>query len=125
VLKDCEGTPDLIFIATGSEVALALEAAAQLTGKGRKVRVVSMPSVDVFERQDEAYRESVLPSAVTARVAVEAGVTTGWYRYVGTRGAIIGIDTFGESGPADDVFKHFGFTADNVVSAAERVLNQL
>ncbi len=124
VLSDCEGTPELIFIATGSEVALAMEAAAQLSAKGRKVRVVSMPSVDVFEAQDEAYREAVLPSAVAARVAIEAGVTTGWYRYVGMRGAVVGIDTFGESGPADEVFRHFGFTADKVVETAERVLNQ-
>ncbi|MDX9741863.1 MAG: transketolase [Gammaproteobacteria bacterium] len=125
VLSDCDGTPELIFIATGSEVGLAMEAAAQLTGKGRKVRVVSMPSVDVFETQDQAYREAVLPSAVTARVAIEAGVTTGWYRYVGMRGAVIGLDSFGESGPADDVFRHFGFTADKVLATAERVLNQL
>ena len=124
VLRDSDGTPELIFVATGSEVGLAMDAAEQLTGKGRKVRVVSMPSVDVFEKQDAAYREAVLPSAVTARVAVEAGVTNGWYRYVGMRGAVVGIDSFGESGPADQVFRHFGFTVDNVIATAERVLNQ-
>ncbi len=122
VLKDDGGVPDLILIATGSEVGLAVEAAGKLEAKGRKVRIVSMPSVDLFEAQDVGYRESVLPAAVTARVAIEAGVTTAWYRYVGMRGAVIGMDTFGESGPADAVFKHFGFTADNVVAAAERVL---
>jgi transketolase len=122
VLRDGGGTPDLIFIATGSEVGLAMEAAARLGEKGRKVRVVSMPALDLFEAQDAAYRESVLPAAVTARVAIEAGVTSAWYRYVGLRGAVVGMDTFGESGPADAVFKHFGFTVDNVVAVAERVL---
>lgn len=122
VLRDAGGVPDLIFIATGSEVGLAMDAAGKLAEKGRKVRVVSMPAVDLFESQDAAYRESVLPAAVTARVAIEAGVTAAWYRHVGTRGAVVGMDTFGESGPADAVFKHFGFTVDNVVAVAERVL---
>ena len=122
VLRDAGGVPDVILIATGSEIGLAIDAAAGLEAKGRKVRVVSMPSVDVFEAQDEAYRESVLPAAVTARVAIEAGVTAAWYRYVGMRGAVVGMDTFGESGPAGDVFKHFGFTADKVIAAAERIL---
>ncbi len=119
VLKDCDGRPDVILIATGSEVALAMEAAAAVTDK--KVRVVSMPSADVFEAQDAGYRESVLPSDVTARVAVEAAATGFWYKYVGTRGAVIGIDRFGESAPAGELFKEFGFTVDNVVAAINRV----
>lgn len=120
VLKDCDGTPDAIIIATGSEVQLAMGAAEQLAGK--KIRVVSMPSVDAFDAQDAAYRESVLPAAVTARVAVEAGVTQGWYKYVGLNGKVVGIDTFGESAPDKVLFKYFGFTVDNVVEAVNSVL---
>ncbi|MCB1639000.1 MAG: transketolase, partial [Thiothrix sp.] len=120
VLKDCDGTPQAIIIATGSEVALAMAAADKLTG--RRVRVVSMPSTDTFAAQDEAYRESVLPASVTARVAVEAGATGGWYQYVGLAGKVIGIDTFGESAPAGVLFKHFGFTVEHVVAAVESVL---
>jgi len=119
VLRDCDGTPDAILIATGSEVGLAAAAAAELAGKGTRVRVVSMPSVDAFEAQDEAYRESVLPAAVTARVAVEAGVTGGWYKYART---VVGIDHFGESAPADQLFKEFGFTVENVVKAVQETL---
>ena len=99
-----------------------MEAAESLTAKGKKVRVVSMPSTSVFDAQDEAYRESVLPSAVTARVAVEAGVTDYWLKYVGLNGKVIGLDTFGESAPAGDVYKHFGITAENVAAAVEDVL---
>ncbi|HAT3077554.1 TPA: transketolase, partial [Serratia marcescens] len=97
VLKDCAGTPDVILIATGSEVGITVEAADKLTAAGRKVRVVSMPSTDAFDKQDAAYRESVLPAAVTARVAVEAGIADYWYKYVGLNGAIVGMTTFGES----------------------------
>ncbi len=122
VLHDGGGTPDAILIATGSEVALAMDAAKKLGEQGRKIRVVSMPSVDVFDAQDAAYRDSVLPPAVTARVAVEAGVTAYWHRFTGLRGRVIGIDTFGESAPAGDVFKHFGFTVDNVVGAVEAAI---
>ncbi|AOU96848.1 transketolase [Acidihalobacter yilgarnensis] len=122
VLKDCQGTPEAILIATGSEVGLAMDAAAQLEGKGRRVRVVSMPSVDVFEAQDEAYREAVLPRAVRARVAVEAGVTNFWGKYVGLDGAVVGIDRFGESAPAGELLKYFGFTTERVVEAVEGVL---
>jgi len=122
VLKDCEGTPEAILIATGSEVALAIEAAAQLQQNGRRVRVVSMPSTNVFEAQDESYREQVLPRAVEVRVAIEAAATETWYRYVGPRGAIIGMTTFGASGVAKDLFKHFGFTADNVVRTVQKLL---
>lgn len=120
VLKDCEGSPDAIIIATGSELALAMGAAEQLSTK--KIRVVSMPCVDVFLAQDAAYRESVLPAAVTARVAVEAGVTAGWYQFVGLQGKVVGLDTFGESAPAPVLFKHFGFTVDNVKAAVISVL---
>jgi len=120
VLRDCAGTPDAIIIATGSEVGLAMDAAEQLSGKN--IRVVSMPAVDVFEAQDDAYRESVLPAAVTARVAVEAGVTDAWYKYVGMNGKVIGMTTFGESAPAGELFKMFGFTVDNVVKAVEEVM---
>ena len=122
VLKDCDGTPDAIIIATGSEVALATGAAEELSGKGKKVRVVSMPAVDVFEAQDESYRESVIPSSVTARVAVEAGVTDGWYKYVGLNGKVVGLNRFGESAPAGQLFKEFGFTVENVVKTVESVL---
>jgi transketolase len=120
ILKDCDGTPDAIVIATGSEVALAMGAAEQLSGK--KVRVVSMPCTGVFDAQDEAYRESVLPSSVAARVAVEAGVTDYWLKYVGLSGKVIGINRFGESAPAGELFKHFGFTAENVAAAVEAVM---
>ncbi len=119
VLQDCDGTPDAIIIATGSEVALAMGAAEQMSGK--KIRVVSMPSTNIFDAQNAAYRESVLPKAVTARVAVEAAVTDSWYKYVGT-GAVVGIDHFGESAPADQLFKEFGFTVENVVKTVESVL---
>ena len=120
ILKDCDGTPDAIIIATGSEVALAMGAAEKLSGK--KIRVVSMPSVDAFEAQDAAYRESVLPADVTARVAVEAAVTDGWYKYVGLNGKVVGINRFGESAPAGELFKEFGFTVDNVENAVKEVL---
>ncbi|HED16775.1 MAG TPA: transketolase [Gammaproteobacteria bacterium] len=120
ILKDSDGTPDAIIIATGSEVALAMDAAAAMSGKN--IRVVSMPSVDAFESQDAAYREAVLPASVTARVAVEAAVTAGWYKYVGLNGKVVGIDRFGESAPASELFKEFGFTVENVVKAVESVL---
>ncbi|MGR6833154.1 transketolase [Aliivibrio wodanis] len=122
ILKDCEGQPELILIATGSEVELAVEAAAQLTAEGKAVRVVSMPSTDAFDKQDEAYREAVLPSSVTKRIAVEAGIADFWYKYVGFGGKIIGMTTFGESAPADELFKMFGFTTENVVNTAKELL---
>ncbi len=122
VLKDTDGTPDIILIATGSEVALAMSAAAALLGDGVKARVVSMPSTDVFDRQDEAYRESVLPTAITARVAIEAGVTDGWWRYAGSDGRVVGLDRFGESAPADDLFEHYGFTTENIVTVVKQLL---
>ncbi|RYM47745.1 transketolase, partial [Serratia proteamaculans] len=122
VLKDCAGTPDVILIATGSEVGITVEAADQLTAAGTKVRVVSMPSTDAFDKQDAAYRESVLPAAVSARVAVEAGIADYWYKYVGLNGAIVGMTSFGESAPAEQLFKEFGFTVDNVVAKAQALL---
>lgn len=119
VLQDCDGTPDVIIIATGSEIALATGAAEAMSGK--KIRIVSMPSTNVFDRQDAAYKESVLPAAVTARVAVEASIGDAWYKYVGT-GAVVCMSTFGESAPASELFKEFGFTVENVVKAVESVL---
>ena len=122
VLKDCAGTPDLILLATGSEVGLAVASAEALTEKGKKVRVVSMPSTNVFDAQDAAYKESVLPSAVTKRVAIEAAHADYWYKYVGFNGAMVAMTTFGESAPGGDLLKHFGFTVDNVVATAEKIL---
>ncbi|MGF1726963.1 transketolase [Photobacterium nomapromontoriensis] len=122
ILKDCDGQPELILIATGSEVELAVKAAEQLTAEGKAVRVVSMPATDTFDKQDAAYRESVLPSDVTARVAIEAGIADFWYKYVGFGGKIIGMTTFGESAPADELFKMFGFTVENVVETAQELL---
>lgn len=122
ILKDCAGTPELIFIATGSEVELAVKAADQLTSEGRKVRVVSMPSTDVFDKQDAAYREAVLPANVTARVAIEAGIADYWFKYTGLNGAIIGMHTFGESAPAEVLFKEFGITVEKAVEAAKSLL---
>ncbi|HEY5715834.1 MAG TPA: transketolase [Psychromonas sp.] len=122
ILKDCVGKPELILIATGSEVELATEACALLTAEGKQVRVVSMPATDVFDKQDAAYREAVLPAEVTARIAVEAGIADFWYKYVGFGGKIIGMTTFGESAPADELFKMFGFTTENVVNTAKGLL---
>ena len=115
VLKDSDGTPEIILIATGSEVGLAMDAAKEL---GERVRVVSMPSTEVFERQDAAYRESVLPNAVRKRVAIEAGSADFWRKYVGLDGEVIGMTGYGSSAPADVLFKHFGFTVERVVEAA-------
>jgi len=122
ILKDSDGTPEAIIIATGSEVELALKAAEVLTGKGKKIRVVSLPSTNVFEKQSQAYKDSVLPPSVTQRVVVEAGVTDGWWKYAGSHGKIVGLDRFGESAPAGQLFKEFGFTVDNVVANVEAVL---
>ncbi|ELA7016624.1 transketolase, partial [Vibrio parahaemolyticus] len=122
ILKNSDGKPELILIATGSEVELAVKAAEQLTAEGKKVRVVSMPSTDAFDKQDAAYREAVLPSDVTARIAIEAGIADFWYKYVGFDGRIIGMTTFGESAPADQLFEMFGFTVENVVNTAKELL---
>ena len=124
VLRDCSGTPEAIIIATGSEVSLAVEVADVLDRQGRRVRVVSMPSSDLFDDQIEAYRESVLPSSVTARVAIEAGTSRGWSRYVGPQGRVLGLDSFGESAPATAVFDHFGFTVAHVLPVVESVMDR-
>ncbi|MCI0509623.1 transketolase [Chromohalobacter marismortui] len=123
VLKDGDATPALILIATGSEVGLAMDAAAELENAGTPVRVVSMPSTDTFDAQDADYREAVLPRAVTARLAIEAGHRDAWFKYVGLDGRIVGMTTFGESAPAGDLFKHFGFTVENVVAEARALLS--
>jgi transketolase len=117
-----EGTPDVILIATGSEVSIALEAGKELATEGVKVRVVSMPSWELFDRQPDAYRESVLPSAVRARVAVEAGIRLGWERYVGLDGATVGMDGFGASAPGAVLYEKFGITAENVIAQAKALL---
>jgi transketolase len=123
VLRDSGGVPDIVLIATGSEVALAIAAAETLEQQGVGTRIVSMPSTDVFDAQDDGYRDSVLPSTVTAKVAIEAGVTETWWRYVGTEGCVIGLDRFGASAPANELFEHFGFTAEHVVAVAKKLLN--
>jgi transketolase len=119
ILCDCAGSPEAVIIATGSEVEFAVEAAQQLNEQGKKVRVVSMPSTDTFDAQDQAYRDSVLPPQLIKRVAVEAGVTDFWLKYVGLRGKVIGINHFGESAPAGILFKEFGFTTDNIVKTVK------
>jgi transketolase len=122
VLIDPPGAPECLVIATGSEIGIAAQAVTALNGLGRRIRVVSMPSTEAFDSQDAAYRDSVLPPAVTRRLAVEAGATQCWWRYVGTRGRILGIDRFGASGKAADVFPHFGFTADNIAQQIRELL---
>ncbi|MFQ5548554.1 MAG: transketolase [Woeseia sp.] len=122
VLKDADGVPDLILIATGSEVALAMSAAELLAADGVSARVVSMPCTDAFDSQPAEYRQQVLPREITARLVIEAGVTETWWRHAGDGGHVIGIDRFGESAPAPELFEHFGFSADNVVRAARRLL---
>ena len=123
VLLDSEGgEPEVILIATGSEVALAMDSATVLREAGRRIRVVSMPSSDVFDAQDESYRESVLPRAVSCRIAIEAGVSDGWRKYVGLDGAVIGLDRFGESAPAEAAFEYFGFTVENIVNQVNAII---
>ncbi len=122
ILKNCVGEPELILIATGSEVSLAVQAADKLTEQGRKVRVVSMPCTSVFDAQDAAYKQQVLPVEVGARIAVEAAHADYWYKYVGLDGRIIGMTTYGESAPANQLFEEFGFTVDNILAVAEELL---
>ncbi|HEY2274519.1 MAG TPA: transketolase [Steroidobacteraceae bacterium] len=122
VLIDCPGTPQALVLATGSEVGIAAQAVNALNAAGRRVRLVSLPSTDTFDAQDQAYRETVLPRAVTRRLAVEAGATQSWWRYVGSTGAVLGIDRFGASGKGADVFAHFGFTADNIAQHIRALL---
>jgi transketolase len=124
VLRDADGgDPEVILIGTGSEVSLCLEAADLLDGV--RARVVSMPCMDTFTRADEAYREQVLPSSCRARVAVEAASPLGWDKWIGADGAFVGMQTFGESGPAKDVYEHFGITAERVASLCREVINRV
>ena len=123
VLKDCDGEPQVILIATGSEVSIAIDAANALGAENLRVRVVSMPSTSVFDKQDAEYKESVLPLGVTNRVAIEAAATDMWYKYVGIDGRVVGMTTFGESAPGGALMEHFGFTADNVVSTVRELLD--
>jgi len=125
VLADAAGgKPDVLLIATGTELALAVEAYEQLTAEGIKARVVSMPSWELFEQQDQAYRDAVLPPEVTARVAVEQASTFGWAQYVGLRGAVVGMKTFGASAPLKALLHKFGFTVDSVVAAAKEQITR-
>jgi transketolase len=122
VLIDSNGPPECIVIATGSEVAIAAQAVQKLNQSGRRIRLVSMPSTDLFEAQDVSYRDSVLPPSVKKRLAVEAAASMSWWHYVGIDGRVLGIDRFGASGKASDLFSHFGFTADNIQSEIEVLL---
>jgi len=124
VLIDSDGPPEAIVIATGSEVGIAAEAVRAVVAKGRKIRLVSMPSTNTYDCQDDAYKQSVLPASVARRVAVEAGATEPWWHYVGLEGEIVGIDHFGASAPAKDLFKAFGFTAERIIDAIERALSK-
>ncbi|MBL4834663.1 MAG: transketolase [Pseudomonas sp.] len=124
VLKACEGEPQLILIATGSEVGLAMQAHSKLTEQGYRVRVVSMPCTSVFDQQDAEYRQAVLPLEVGARIAIEAGHADFWYKYVGLDGRVIGMNTFGESAPAAALFEEFGFTVENILAAADELLEE-
>jgi transketolase len=123
VLKDCEGEPQLILIGTGAETGLVVQAAEKLSGEGLRVRVVSMPSWELFEAQDRSYRDSVLPPNVHARLAVEAGSPQGWDRWVGLRGDVLGVERFGASAPGSEMLKQYGFTVENVVARAKALLS--
>ncbi|CAM3922393.1 transketolase [Cohnella lubricantis] len=122
ILEETNGSPDLILIATGSEVSLAMNAKAEIEKQGASVRVVAMPSRELFDRQPEAYKQSVLPNAVTKRITIEAGISLGWERYAGAAGQVVSIDTFGASGPGGAVMEHFGFSVSNVVRVAQELL---
>ena len=124
ILKACEGEPQLILIATGSEVGLAMQPHSKLTEQGYRVRVVSMPCTSVFDQQDAEYRQAVLPLEVGARIAIEAGHADFWYKYVGLDGRVIGMNTFGESAPASALFEEFGFTVENILAAADELLEE-
>jgi transketolase len=124
VLLDGAGGPEALVIATGSEVAIAAQAVKVMNDSGRRVRLVSMPSTEVFDAQEEIYREAVLPRAVTRRLAVEAGARQSWWRYVGSRGRVIGLDQFGGSGKGPEVLAHFGLTTDNIVRQLRQLLEE-
>jgi transketolase len=123
VLLGSAGAPECLLIATGSEVSIAMDAARELIARGRRVRVVSMPCTSVFDAQDEDWRASVLPASAVRRIAIEAGTPDAWWRYVGSRGRVIGMTRFGASAPGKDALRHFGFTSAAVVEAAESLLN--
>ncbi|PWK53687.1 transketolase [Pleionea mediterranea] len=123
IIRDCSGTPELILMATGSEVELALKAASELEKDGHQIRVVSMPSTNTFDQQSSQYKETVLPSAITSRIAIEAGFPDFWYKYIGLNGKVLGMPTFGESAPASDLFEEFGFTTDKLVAMASEFLS--
>jgi transketolase len=125
ILSDSDGTPDVILIATGSEVSLAVDSAKLLTAKGLKTRVVSLPCWSLFESQSQTYRDSVLPPDVKARVSIEAGSTLGWARYVGDRGIAIGLDHFGTSAPAAAIAKEYGFTPEHIADVAAGLLSRV
>lgn len=122
ILREPKGGPDVILIASGSEVELAFKAADLLSVQGFTARIVSMPSMELFDAQDEAYRESVLPRSIRARVAIEAGATFGWHKYVGLDGAVVGRDAFGASGPQATLFREMGFTPEHVAEVALGVI---
>ncbi|NCB61076.1 MAG: transketolase, partial [Gammaproteobacteria bacterium] len=122
-LLDCDGTPELIILATGSEVSLAVNAANTLNAEGRKVRVVSLPCTERFDKQSAEYKEQVLPKSVRARLAIEAGIADYWQRYTGLDGDVVGMTSFGESAPAEQLFKLFGFTDENVLEKARALLS--
>ena len=122
MLSDAAGTPDLMLIASGSEVSLALEAQAELNTKGVAARVVSMPSWELFDKQPQTYRDEVLPPAVTARLAIEMGIAQGWQKYTGSQGDVLSIETFGASGPAKIIIENYGFSVENVVDKAVKLL---
>ena len=122
VLADCEGTPKVILLSSGSEVHIAHAAYKSLIAEGVKVRLVSLPCWSLFDSQDDAYKESVLPKAITARVSIEAGVTLGWQKYVGTAGITIGIDKFGASAPYERIYMEYGLTPDHVITAAKSLI---
>jgi transketolase len=122
VLADCNETPEIILIATGSEVALAMDAQQQLSASGKRVRVVSMPSTDTFLAQDASYQADVLPPAVNVRIAIEAAATDGWYKFIGCHGKVIGIDRYGASAPAKDVYRDCGLTVEHIVASATELL---
>jgi len=122
ILKDCAGTPELILIATGSEIGITVAAAEKLQAEGKQVRVVSMPCTERFDKQPADYKELVLPKAVRARLAIEAGIAGFWERYTGLDGDVIGMTGFGESAPADQLFKLFGFSEENIVEKAKALL---
>jgi len=122
ILQDCQGVPEAIIIATGSEVGIAQQATETLTKQGHRVRLVSMPCTELFERQDADYQAHVLPPSITARVAVEAAHTDYWYKYVGLAGKVIGMTDFGASAPANELFEMYGFTADNIATTVTKLL---